>query len=84
MKYFKMTEKGFIFAAGVGLEGTQITEDEYLEIKDKCRNKPAPPEGSEYLLSESLEWVLVENPEADDPELTDAEALEIILGGVGA
>lgn len=62
-----------------------INAEEYANILAMLRNPPAAPEGYGYRLTESLQWELYELPPADpDPELSDQEALDIILGGDGA
>lgn len=62
--------------------GKEITEAEYNEILSMLRNRPIAPDGFAYRLTENLEWELYELPPEDpDPELTDAEAIEIIMGG---
>ena len=64
--------------------GKEITETEYNEILSMLRNRLVAPDGFAYRLTESLEWELYELPLADpDPELSDQEALDIILGGDG-
>lgn len=64
--------------------GKEITETKYKEILSMLRNPPKAPDGFAYRLTESLEWELYELPPADpDPELSDQEALDIILGGDG-
>jgi hypothetical protein len=44
-------------------------------------NMPSAPDGFGYRLTESLEWELYELPIVEDEELTEAEVLEILLGG---
>lgn len=62
--------------------GKEITETEYNEILSMLRNRPTAPDGFAYRLTENQEWELYELPtEEADPELTEAEALDIILGG---
>lgn len=38
----------------------EITKEEYESIKEMIKNKPIPPIGYDYYLSDSLEWVLYE------------------------
>lgn len=62
--------------------GKEITETEYNEILSMLHRRPTAPDGFAYRLTENLEWELYELPtEEADPELTEAEALDIILGG---
>lgn len=78
----KDVENGFIVAVGTGIAGTEITETEYNEILSAVNSKPTTPKGYEYLLSDSLEWVLVESPQEPEPdEITEEEAFEILIGG---
>lgn len=62
--------------------GKEITAAEYKNILSIIRNKPTAPDGYGYRVNDELEWELYELPtEDDDPEISEAEALEIILGG---
>lgn len=63
---------------------TEITPEQYNEIMDMLRNRPTAPDGYGYRLTESLEWELYELPLVEveeDPELSDSEALDIIVNG---
>lgn len=64
-------------------DGTEITEAEYNKILSIIRNKPTATDGYDYRLTDALEWELYEAPatEEEDEELTDEQALEILLGG---
>lgn len=57
-----------------------ISKDEYDRIKAIIGGRPEAPEGFAYRLTAELEWALYELPPANE-ELTEAEALEILLGG---
>ena len=61
------------------------TDEQYDRVIELLKNYPEAPEGYVYMLNaETLEWEMVEVHEAPpdpDPELDDAEALEILLGG---
>lgn len=59
----------------------EISEEEYNEILLMVKNPPIAPEGWAYNLMENLEWELVEIFEEEDPELSELETLEILLGG---
>ena len=60
----------------------EITEAEYNNIMERIRSRPTPPEGYGYRLTDALEWELYEQPaEEETEELTDEEALDIIIGG---
>lgn len=82
MRYYKQTDSGYIIAIGTGLAGTEITEDEYNTILSVIRAKPTATETTDYRLLEDLTWEAYEiEPVAEDTELTDDEALEILMGG---
>ena len=68
---------------GCTWHGEEITEAKYNEILSMLRSRPDAPDGFGYRLTEALEWELYELPGAEDtdPELTEAETLEIIFGG---
>lgn len=77
--YISKTNKGKYY-----YNGEEITETQYNEIISMLRNRPTAPDGFAYRLTKELEWELYELPAEDtDPELTDEEALGIILGGAG-
>lgn len=62
--------------------GEEITETEYNEILSMLRSRPKAPEGCAYRLTKDLVWEQYElPPEENDPELSEAEMLEILLGG---
>ena len=80
MRYYKISG-GYITAPGI-IQGTQeISRAEYEHFISIVRNKPEAPEGYDYKLTDALEWELYELPSLDDEEISDAEALEILLGG---
>lgn len=83
MRFYKQIEAGYIVAIGVGFGETEITVDEYASLNALIDNCPTPPEGYDYRLTEALEWELYELPpiEPIDDEISDEEALAIILGG---
>jgi hypothetical protein len=62
--------------------GEEITETEYNEILSMLRSRPDAPEGYAYRLTKDLVWEQYElPPDESDPELSEAEMLEILLGG---
>lgn len=78
----KTTENGYIISVGVNIVGEEITEEEYNAILSRINSAPTAPSGYTYKLrADTLEWELVELPPMPEPELTDEEALEILLGG---
>lgn len=82
MRYYIEIIQGYISSIGTGLSGVEISEVKYNELLTTIRNRPTPPPGYDYWLrADTLEWELVELPPMPEPELTDEEALEILLGG---
>lgn len=83
MRRYKEIENGYISRIGVGFDGIEITAEEYERIKKAISASPTSPEGYDYRLTESLEWELYELPPIDpvEEEISDSEALAIILGG---
>ena len=84
MRYYKILQDDYILSVGKGEGGEDLTESEYTQILDSIRNKPAAPDGYEYRLKSDLTWERLElpvAPEDTDSDLTDSEALAIILGG---
>ena len=84
MKYYKNVVDGYL----ISLEkretvttGTEITEAEYNYIKSLFADRPTAPDGFGYRLSANLEWELSELPIVEDEDISEAEALDIILGG---
>jgi hypothetical protein len=62
--------------------GKEITKDEYDRIKTIIDARPEAPASFAYRLTETLDWELYELPVVEDEEeLTETEALEILLGG---
>ena len=82
MRFYKTIDNGYIISIGTGNGGEEITEQEYAEILSVIRNKPTPLDGHDYRLKTDLTWEAYEiDPPDPDPELDDAEALDILLGG---
>lgn len=80
--YFKVTENGYILTIGTRIAGEEITEAEYNEVLSALLSAPSALSGYVYRLrADTLEWELVELPPEPDPELTDEELVEILLGG---
>ena len=61
--------------------GEEITEAKYNEILSMLRNRPEAPAGFGYRLKPDLTWEQYELPVVEEEELSDGEALSIILGG---
>ena len=83
-RYYKQTDNMYILAVGVGVGGIEISADEYSEILSVIQNRPTA-EGKVYRLKADLTWEEYDLPPvpepSDDDEITDTEALEILLGG---
>lgn len=87
MRMYKIIEEGYIVRIGMGFDGTEIKQAEYDEILSAIRSKPVATYGHDYRLREDLTWEEYDLPPADpveDDEISDAEALAIILGGAEA
>ena len=80
MRYYRCDEDGLLVSVGTGLGNTEITEAEYNEIMGIIKNRPRAESGFEYVLTSSLSWECREKAMVQR-ELTDSEALSIILGG---
>lgn len=84
MRWYKKIADHYIVCIGVGKDGEEISKAEYKEIREIIRNRPTASNGYGYRLTESLEWELYELPPVEaekDLELSDSEALEIIVNG---
>ena len=84
MMFYKMIENGYITSVGTGGKGgTEVSEAEYNMILNAIHDKPSPVGEIDYRLRENLTWEAYqpEPPEPEAADLTDEEALEIILGG---
>ena len=82
MRYYKLIDASFIRAIGTGNGGTEITEDEYNTILAAIHSKPAATETTDYRLREDLTWEAYEiEPPDPDPEIDEAELLNILMGG---
>ena len=84
MRYNKQTSNSYILAIGTGYGGTEITETEYNDIMAIIQSCPKV-EGKGYRLKTDLTWEAYDLPPepepSDEDELSDAEALNILLGG---
>lgn len=79
--YYKNITDGYITAISTGTGQIEITQDEYEYILTAIQSRPTPEPGFDYRLREDMSWELVERPIDDDPELSEKEAMDIILGG---
>ena len=81
-RFYKTIENGYLASIGVGYDGDEITKREFDEIMQAIQNRPEAPAGYYYRMLPDLTWELHEAPpEETDPEISDEEALSIILGG---
>ena len=82
MRYYKITNDGYISAIGTGGGGMEITEEEYSSIMTAIQNKPQRTDTTDYHLTDELEWEAYEriDPIPEDEEVDDSEALQIIMG----
>lgn len=85
MRYFvQYGKKNHIIAIGTGAGGTEIAKVEYDEIMAIIQNRPAA-EGKGYRLKTDLTWEAYDLPPEPEPsdadELSDTQALNILLGG---
>ena len=79
----KVVDNGYITAIGVGLIGEDITDDEYNQILGILQTAPSA-EGKGYRLKTDLTWEEfdIEEPVIDDDdELSEEDALAILMGG---
>lgn len=82
MNYRKIVIEGYIRGVCETTGEGNISREEYNAITELMHNKPTPPDGYNYRLSdETLEWVLVEI--VPEPEEATAEDYEDALGRFG-
>lgn len=86
MIYYKQltSDVAYIIAVGTGYGGTEITKTEYDNILSAIRSRPSES-GKGYRLKTDLTWEEYDLPPepdpSDDDELSDKDALSILLGG---
>ena len=84
MRFYKQTSNNYITAVGTGAGGKEIVKAEYDKIMEKIQNRPVT-EGKGYRLKTDLTWEAYDLPPepepSDDDELSDTQALNILLGG---
>lgn len=85
MRYYKSVDFDHLISIGTGPGGTEITESEYNNILSIIRSRPTPPAGYDYRLKADLTWEQYELPPepepSDEDEISDDEAMAIMLGG---
>lgn len=84
VRHYKQISNNYILAIGTGAGGEGISEAEYNEILSVIRARPQS-EGKGYRLKTDLTWESYDLPPApepsDDDEISNEEALTILLGG---
>ena len=84
MRYYKNISDNYIFAIGTGYGNDEISEQEYNEIMSVIRSCPNE-EGKGYRLKADLTWEEYDLPTvpepSDDDEISNDEAINILLGG---
>lgn len=81
MRYYKLTDNGYILAIGTGGGGTKITKMEYNTIMGVIQNKPPRTRTTDFRLKTDLTWEEYDRPpEPEDHEIDDSEALNILMG----
>ena len=78
--YYKIITDGYITAVGTGIGDIEITQDEYESILAVIQSRPIPEAGFDYRLREDLTWEQVDAPVIEDEEISDEEAMNIMLG----
>ena len=72
--------------SGRSVSGEVVSEAEYQRIRAAIMDRPEPVPGYGWRLREDLQWEQYELPPGPEPsgEISDTEALAIILGEVSA
>lgn len=82
MMYKKIVKDGYILGVGEVSRGGNIDANEYARLTEVINDAPEAPDGFYYMLREDETWELIEKePEPTDPDLDDAELVNILLGG---
>lgn len=85
MRYYKQLSDNYILAIGTGAGNAEITEAEYNEIMSIIHSRPQT-EGKGYRLKTDLTWEEYDLPSEPEPsgddEITEEEAVSIIMGGM--
>ena len=84
MRYYKQISNGYILAIGTGDGEIEINETEYNSIVSVLQSRRTS-ETQVYRLRADLTWEAYDLPPApepsDDDEISNEEALNILLGG---
>lgn len=85
MKYYKNIDENYLQSVSFGTGQIEVTQEEFENLLSIIRAKPMDIGRKIWRLSVNLTWELYELPPEPEPsdsdELTDAEALDILLGG---
>lgn len=87
MKYYKNIDEDYLQSVSIGTGQIEVTQEEFENLLSIIRAKPMDIGRKIWRLSVNLTWELYELPPEPEPEpsdsdeLTDAEALDILLGG---
>lgn len=79
--YYKSVKNGYIISFGIGQCAIIIDENEHERIANAVANKPEATSGYGYHLKEDLTWELYELPPKGSEEVSDTDAVAIIVGG---
>ena len=84
MMYKVVIKNGYALGVGMVETGGNIRKEEYEKLSATLRQKPDAPDEYYYMLRYSdLSWVLLKKEFPESEEVNDAEAFNIIFGGVG-
>lgn len=84
MRYYKQISQGYLLSIGTGSGGTEITEAEYNSILSAIQSRPTS-DTQGHRLRADLTWEAYDLPPkpepSDEDEISNDEALTILLGG---
>lgn len=84
MRYYKKIQENYILSIGIGLGGEEISKEEYDSLQIIIQGRPKS-DIKGYKLLTDLTWEEYDLPippaPSDDDEISDSEALNILLGG---
>ena len=78
--YIKIVNNEYVFGVAISSEGTEISEEEYNQLTEIIHNMPVKP-GYVYKLKTNLTWEEHKHEPEPQDEISDTEAIGIILGG---
>ena len=83
-RYFVSKQGGYIQGVYAGTAGeNEITQEAYQAVIAAVQAMPEAPEGKGYRLKDDLTYEEYDLPEAGE-EISDTEAMNIIIGGANA